>query len=300
MAIIKIVNAQGGSDARYDVNQMTAEERTRFDSDGRPRGANEPGQWEWTPGLPGAREMNAEGGGGGGGGSGGFAPSRGAYGYDVAAAKLAYDRAVAQSEEGVQNLRKDYGFTMTDGKQQIDPNNRFGAIQLLLNSQGGQLRDVYDMASERHIGHKGLGAQGISDLRYTHGGQIANLGTEYTRRYKGFLQNKADALAAYNLAKQMAELRSIQSGSYYYGGGGGDGGSSGGSELPATGDEIVQAMSQINWNPAGTNINSVVGDSGRQEQFDLRRRALAQTIQQRSAPKKSSKKKPMGIMRSMY
>lgn len=291
-----------GQDSRYDTRNTWWDPARGLYTDGRyfyreqgPSVLSEDRPSVAIGGLKPADQMDSEGGGGGGGG---FAPS-GAYGYNVAAAKLAYDRAVAQSEEGVQNLRKDYGFTMANGKQQIDPNNRFGALQLLLNSQGGQLQDLYDVASERRIGHVGLGAQPISSMRYTHAGQIANLGSEYTKRYKSFLQSKADALAEYELAKQMAMLRSIQEGSYYYGGGDGGGG---GAEQPATGDEIVQAMSQINWNPAGTNINSVVGDSGLQEHLDMKRHALAQTIQRAAAPKKRSSKKklPMGIMRSMY
>lgn len=55
MSIVKIVNAEGGSDARYDVNQMTPEERANFDSEGRPLGVGFPDQDVWTPGLPGAR-----------------------------------------------------------------------------------------------------------------------------------------------------------------------------------------------------------------------------------------------------
>jgi hypothetical protein len=55
MSIVKIVNAEGGSDARYDVNQMTPEERVNFDGEGRPLGVGFPDQDVWTQGLPGAR-----------------------------------------------------------------------------------------------------------------------------------------------------------------------------------------------------------------------------------------------------
>lgn len=79
MAIIKTVNAEGGSDARYDVSKMTPEERTQFDSEGRPLGSGNPGQWDWDPALPGARGGNMGGGGygmdqQGGGGGGGMSP----------------------------------------------------------------------------------------------------------------------------------------------------------------------------------------------------------------------------------
>lgn len=43
MAIIKTVNWGGGSNAHYDLNAMTPEERTHFDSDGRPLFAGAPG-----------------------------------------------------------------------------------------------------------------------------------------------------------------------------------------------------------------------------------------------------------------
>lgn len=73
MAFIKIVNAEDGSDARYDVNAATPDERRQLDSEGRPLSADLPDQWVWTPGLPGARGGTGPGspGGGGGGGGGG-------------------------------------------------------------------------------------------------------------------------------------------------------------------------------------------------------------------------------------
>lgn len=78
MALIKTQNAEGGSDARYDVSQMTPEERLNFDSEGRPLGSDNPDQWVWTPGLPGARGGNdnshmGQPGGGSGGTVGGSA-----------------------------------------------------------------------------------------------------------------------------------------------------------------------------------------------------------------------------------
>lgn len=73
MAIVKTVNAEGGSDARYDVSQMTPEERANFDGEGRPLGVGFPEQDTWTPGLPGARGGTGPGdmGGGYSGGGGG-------------------------------------------------------------------------------------------------------------------------------------------------------------------------------------------------------------------------------------
>lgn len=69
MALVKIVNYEGGSDARYDVNAATPEERRLLDSEGRPLANNLPDQWTWTPGLPGARGGSGPGDLGGGGDS---------------------------------------------------------------------------------------------------------------------------------------------------------------------------------------------------------------------------------------
>jgi hypothetical protein len=71
MAIIKTVNAEGGSDARYDVSQMTPDERRNFDSGGRPLGVGFPDQDVWTPGLPGARGGDSQYSMGGGGSASG-------------------------------------------------------------------------------------------------------------------------------------------------------------------------------------------------------------------------------------
>lgn len=70
----KVVNWEGGSDARYDTSQMWekgggvwTDGTYEYDSEGRPLSAI-PGGNDWTPGLPGARGGNSPSGGGGGGG----------------------------------------------------------------------------------------------------------------------------------------------------------------------------------------------------------------------------------------
>ena len=76
MAIVKTQNWEGGSNARYDVSKMTAEERQNFDSEGRPLIGGVPGDGpgQWTDGLPGARGGSGPNDGGGGGGAGGMSP----------------------------------------------------------------------------------------------------------------------------------------------------------------------------------------------------------------------------------
>lgn len=187
--------------------------------------------WDYDLGRPKAgAQLGADGlfslggqAGGAGGGGGGFNPRAGTYGLDVAKAKYAYDRAVSQSDEGVQKLNRASGFMRTtDGKTQIDPHNRFGALQLMLGQHGRQLNDAWSAASERRIGHKGLGAQGETDLRFTHAGQMADLGNQYSDSYKNYLQMRADALAEYEFAKQMAMFNATSEGDWYEGGGYGD------------------------------------------------------------------------------
>lgn len=220
MAFVKIINWEGGSNARYDRSKMTPEEQRMFDDEGRPLFAGAPGDGpgQWTQGLPGARGGSGPGDmGGGGGGGGSFAPNLGTYGYDVSKAKLAYDRAVARKNEGTQRLNKTMGFQRTGDKTQIDPHNQYGALQMLLGRQGGQLDDSWSAAAERGVGHKGLGAQGESSLRFTHGAETSDLGTQYQLAYKQYLQDEADALAEYELAKQMGMYDTLRDGSYDYG-----------------------------------------------------------------------------------
>jgi hypothetical protein len=92
MAFVKTVNYEGGSDARYDVSQATEEERRQLDSEGRPLSADLPGQWDWTPGLPGARGGSGPGDLGGGGG----APGGGLDSYTRQLQSLLQSQAAAE------------------------------------------------------------------------------------------------------------------------------------------------------------------------------------------------------------
>ena len=83
MPLVKTVNWEDGSNARYDVSQMTpvgngtyTVDGYYFDSEGRPLSGGVPGDGpgQWTDGLPGARGGSGPGGGGGTAGSGGGGP----------------------------------------------------------------------------------------------------------------------------------------------------------------------------------------------------------------------------------
>jgi hypothetical protein len=99
LALVKTQNYEDGSDARYDVSQMTEEERSHFDGEGRPLGSDyAPDQWTWTDGIIGARGGGGAGGGGGGGG-GGMSPD--AYFQQVKSMLMAQKQSEEASTKGM-------------------------------------------------------------------------------------------------------------------------------------------------------------------------------------------------------
>jgi len=302
-----IANAAPGRDARYSLaglQQVSPGVYTdgyyKYDSSG--RGINRPNPAA-VAGLPlanasesynvmtGQHSLGALSGGGGGGGGGGFAPS-GAYGLDVAQAKLAYDRAVAAADTGIQNLNKGVGVLNQNGKFSIDPYNEYGTLRMLLGNIGGSMNDAWAAAADRHIGHRGLGAQGETDARRIGSAQVADLGNQYSQQYQQFLTNKSDALAAYNLAKQMAEYYANLQGSYW-GGGGGGGGDVGVDTGGDTGGFILDSRGNID--NTGLDFNSA-----RAEHLSLKNNLVKSVAAaKKPAPKPAPKKKlPMGAIRT--
>lgn len=247
-----------GQDARYDITGLPqvapgvySDGTYQYDA----RGLDLSGRKaENISGLRGADENFVDGqysyASGGGGGGGGFTPA-GVYALDAQRAKLAYDRAVAAANTGQQNLNKNLGVTNVKGKMQIDPYNEFGSLRMLLGNIGGSINDAYDTASERHIGHRGLGAQGVSQARRLGSAQVSNLGDQYLQTFAQYEQSKQNALAEYNLAKQLAEYYANMNGSWYGGGGGWD---PGGSPEDVQRQQLAAAMA-----PAYQNRTAKVG-----------------------------------------
>jgi hypothetical protein len=141
MAFVKIVNAEGGSDARYDVNAATPEERRQLDGEGRPLSANLPDQWTWTPGLPGARGGTGPGGGGGisGGGGGDLTASpyyqqyqsqlQAAQAADLANTKSALQQLLIQFGLVPEGFQDKYGALDDTIRQLIQKNTDTGVSQ---------------------------------------------------------------------------------------------------------------------------------------------------------------------------
>lgn len=217
MAIVKTHNAQGGSDARYDLSRMTPEERSRFDGDGRPLGADNPGQWEWTQGLPGAREMNAEGGGGGAGGAGGGVPGAAVWGQMVANGLAEYKKALARLNQNRQSTMTQYGYaadidpeTGTMKNMRVDSANPFGLYQGRRRNNAQQYMSLRDAASERRLGSRGLGAQGISDARWEWGAADTAMAQALSQTISGYDETQQGAWQAYQNLKFQAELEAAR------------------------------------------------------------------------------------------
>lgn len=223
MAIVKIVNWEGGSNARYDLNQMTPEERTHFDSEGRPLYAGAPGDGpgQWTPGLPGARGGSGpnDGGGDGGGGGGGLPPgAAAAIAQELALAKQAYDTALAKITNQRQSLGRNAGFTfdvnadtgMTENLR-VDPSAIYGTYQLLNRQQAQNIENARATAIERGLGAGGgLGMQLQSQARYAAGQQDAQFSSQLTDQFTDLATQQQQAKQAYDAAKYQAELDKIR------------------------------------------------------------------------------------------
>jgi hypothetical protein len=246
VAVIKTVNAEGGSDARYDVSKMTPEERTQFDSEGRPLGSNNPGQWEWTDGLPGARGGNSPNSmGGGGGGGGGMSPD--AYFNQLKSMLQAQKQAEEASTKGMlQKLLIGFGM-VPEGfedklgvlddltKNLIAQNTGSGISQYarMLEAKGDNTKALIGRLS-----HTGLRRSG------TKGAKLRKGQLDYDRLLSDSLQEVLNSISgAYGnmanneQARQMQLLQALQNsqGNYWSGSGsttqsGGGGGGGGGTQ----------------------------------------------------------------------
>jgi hypothetical protein len=202
MAFVKIVNYEGGSDARYDVNAATPEERLQLDAEGRPLSSNLPDQWTWTPGLPGARGGSGPGDMGGGGGDGSSVFGNPYFGQQESifkaqdAADLSDTKSVIQQlliQFGLVpgNFQDKYGALDDTIRKLIEQNTTSGISQYarMLEGKGDVLRET--------IG--GLGSKGL--LR------SGAKGHKLRRNQLDFDRSFSDALQAV-----LSNANSIQSG----------------------------------------------------------------------------------------
>lgn len=299
MAFVKIVNAEDGSDARYDVNAATPEERRQLDSEGRPLSNNLPGQWEWTPGLPGARGGNSPGGGGGGGGGGGI-PGGAIIAQQLALAKKAYETALARITNKRQTLGRESGFTFDVDTEtgvmrsmRVDPKSIYGTFQILNRQQALRDESARSIAIERGLGAGGgLAAQLRSNAKYQAGQEDAQFSSTLIDQLSGLASDQQEAKHAYDSAKYQAELEQLrlQMSQDWGGGGGGGGGSDGGG---GDDDGGFIYTPEGNLDHTGTDIRSAQA-----EHLDLmRRRAMPQRPRPKPVRTNYRPNLPMGIQR---
>ena len=215
MAIIKTVNWEGGSNARYDVGRMTPEERRMFDHEGRPLFSGAPGDGpdQWTQGLPGARGGSGPGdmGGGGGGGAVAGIPGAAVRAQMQAQGLAEYKKALARFNQNRQNTLTQYGYAADIDPEQgvlknmrVDSSNPYGLYQNLRRNNARQYTTLRDASMERRIGSKGLGAQAVSDARHEWGAADTAMGQALTQTLSGVDTEQQGAWQAYqNLVWQL-------------------------------------------------------------------------------------------------
>lgn len=233
MAIVKIVNWEGGSNARYDRSKMTSEERAMFDDEGRPlfSGAPGDGPGQWTQGLPGARGGSGPGDMGGGGRGGVGIPNAALIGQGLAFAKKAYEQALAKITNQRQTVSRGAGFTFDVDPEtgvmrsmRVDPQSQYGGFQMLNRQQAARDEDARAAAMERGLGSGGgLAAQMRSNVRFQSGQEDANFSSSLTDTISQLALQQQEAKNAYDMAKWQAELDMARASEPWgYDGGGGD------------------------------------------------------------------------------
>jgi hypothetical protein len=276
MAVIKIVNAEGGSDARYDTSRMTPEERARFDSDGRPLGADEPDQWTWTNGLPGARGGTGPGfygGGGGGGGGDLYQMALGSPFYQQAqsATQAAEAADAAQRKQAIQQLLIQFGIipaNFTDQYGDVDQVTRDLASQNTSSGVSVAARLLQGLNDQNRTDLAQLGANGLR--------RSGARGFKLRRNQLQYDQQKSDALtgllgqinslygnyAQNAYGRQMSLLSALQSAinsmSQFYVGGSG-GGAGGRSAPPVTPPQPSQTYTAPGFVHAGVGVPNSSG-----------------------------------------
>lgn len=112
-------------------------------------------------------------------------PMPGIYKEQQALAQKAYATSLANINQRRQAMLQQYGMTGTVDAQgaysnyRIDPANQYGQLQMMKQNQGLALNDAWNQAAERNLGNSGLAAQGESLLRYSQGGESAQLGQDF-------------------------------------------------------------------------------------------------------------------------
>lgn len=144
-------------------------------------------------------------------------PDPAVYQGETAAALQAYQAALAAIASRRAQTLQNYGFTAqvdpTTGQLQnyaIDPNNQYGQIQQLFDSQQGQQHQLEQSTLSRGLGTSGLAAQLASQMRQAQGGQTLGLGQQFIGDIGGEAQDQVQAQNTYSAAQTQAQLDAIQ------------------------------------------------------------------------------------------
>lgn len=97
------------------------------------------------------------------------------------------------------------------GGLQVDPNAKYGQLQMLNRSQGNQMYDVVGSNLERGLGAGGgLAAQQMSNARFGWGQQDADFARGFQDTLSGFDRSQQDYLYERDRALYEAELQAAQ------------------------------------------------------------------------------------------
>lgn len=143
-------------------------------------------------------------------------PDAATYGTQQAYATQAYQKAKNNLQNQQLSWLNQYGMTGNYNADSggfdnihIDPNNQYGLIQQNRNSEAVDLNSARDNAIGRGIGSGGLGAQMGSSMKFQHGVQDQQLGTQFTQGMGQFSQGLNDAADTYQQALFQAENEAI-------------------------------------------------------------------------------------------
>jgi hypothetical protein len=122
---------------------------------------------------------------------GGGLPNAGIYAQKQALAEQAYQQAIAQINQKKSRTLRDYGFLESG---QVDPNNQYGAYQMMSRNQA-QAADTTEMQarSRGFAGVGGLAGRRLSNLNFEHGAERYKMQAGYSDALEDIanLQNTA-------------------------------------------------------------------------------------------------------------
>jgi hypothetical protein len=211
-------NATPHSDTKYDVRSLqkigprtwtdgtytySGDDPSRALADNRPN-TTDSSKWQW-------------GDSGGGGGGGGGIPGAAVLAQMGAEGLAQYKKALARFNQQRQNTATQYGYKVdvdpeqgTVSNMRVDSANPYGIYQTLRHNNAVQYRDLRDQAFDRGLGGKGLGAQGVSEARFSWGSADAAMAQALTQTMQGFDQGQQDAYQQYQNLLWQIELERVR------------------------------------------------------------------------------------------